>query len=231
MRKVILLELAVLLCVGMVGLFVLSVSYTKPAEVVFLPMETEDALVSFPYTIPGTNLVALHFAVYDGPFYEDGTGEEVFGVTALVIQNKGEHMVERGTVFLESEEGSGYFCFTSLPAGASILVPEQNRAKTRPESILRCTGEVSVCETALPWDHLEITHTDSITLAVSNKDTVTYENICISYKDYDTPSRLYIGGETMSVTIAELRPGQTVTVSPYRYVEGYSSIVAVKSSQ
>ena len=229
MRKLVLAELAVLFWVGMVGIWILSVCRTKPVVPVLSMAETEMRAIEFPCAIDGTSLTAMNFAVYDGPFYEDGSGEEVFGVTALVIRNNGEMLIKEGTVTLESEDGVRSFFFTYLPAGASVLVPEAGRVKEKPEAVIRCVGDVELCN-AEELDFLKVAHVDPVTLTVTNTDDESHEDICLYYKDHDSPSGMYIGGQTQCVTIPKLLPGQTITISPYRYVDEYSRIIMITAS-
>ena len=49
---------------------------------------------SFPYAIPGSDLVIEQINSYDGIFFEDGTDREVSNVSAIVLANKGEKALE-----------------------------------------------------------------------------------------------------------------------------------------
>ena len=58
----------------------------KPPEV--LPAPTQNS-ITLPTGVSGTTLIAQRLSAYDGPFLEDGSDWEVFGIAALLVYNGG----------------------------------------------------------------------------------------------------------------------------------------------
>ena len=89
------------------------------------------------------------------------------------------------------------------------------------------------CRTVIPgvFDRSErtvsIRETGLGTLEVTNLTQQDLEGIRIYYKHHEGASDLYVGGITYSTVIPDLEPGQTRSVTPYRYAVGYAQVVAV----
>lgn len=64
---------------------------------------------------------------YTGPFMEDGSDETVSNVLMIVLTNTGTEMLQYAQVQLSGPSGTAAFSVTTLPAGASVLLLEQNR--------------------------------------------------------------------------------------------------------
>lgn len=220
----------IVLGLGMFGLMLYAFMITvipelEPAQAVWGTTAPGELL--FPFPITDTELVAVSFALYDGPFMEDGSGDEVSGVLALVLRNEGDSMVESADISMECDEGSVQFRFTDLPSKAAILVPELGRARKKPAVIYACSAEVSCLSEPFPMaDRLRIEETGPITLEVRNISKTTSEELALYYKSYDFHSDMYIGGKTYTATVPPILPGKKETLSPYRYVKHYSRIVA-----
>ncbi|MEE1327426.1 MAG: hypothetical protein UHS47_02670, partial [Oscillospiraceae bacterium] len=70
---------------------------TDPDQVPQETNETQNStgnILSFPYAIPGSDLVIEQVNSYDGLFFEDGSDREVSNVTAIVLANKGNSCME-----------------------------------------------------------------------------------------------------------------------------------------
>lgn len=228
MRRVLLLVTG--LCLGglLLTVFCAEVSNT-PVLGTGAEMTSEEPTQSvwtLPCKIPGTCLTAQTLAVYDGPFYEDGSGDEVIGVTALVLHNDGDAFLRWGEVALEAGEVTLRFAFTSLPPDATILVPERGRQEESPSAFVGCCGAVEEARDEFA-ENIRLGAKDAITLTVTNLGQERREAIQIYYKTYDSLSRMYVGGNTYMVTVQELEPGETAEISPYHYVKNYTKVVAV----
>ena len=186
-----------------------------------------DAVYQLPCQVPGTPLTAQMLVSYDGPFMEDGSGEEVSGVTALVLYNDSEQMIRSGQVVLEAGETRLEFSFTCLPPDGTILVPEQNRSDSRPDCFSGCCGQTETTDYLSPPDMIQVEEKDPITLSVTNLGDTVYPLLHLYYKTYDSGSGMYVGGSTYSVTLENLWPGMPREMIPYRYVRDYARIVAV----
>lgn len=216
---------------GMFGLmlcvFVTAVSARpEPAQQVWATTAPEELI--FPFSIGDTGLLAVDFALYDGPFLEDGSGDEVIGVVALILRNEGDSMVGSADISMMCDGENLQFRFTDLPSKAAILVPELGRSRKKPLVISGCEAEVSGLLEPFPYaDLLEIHETGPITLEIRNRSDRISEELALYYKTYDFYSDMYIGGKTYTAAIAPIEPGKRVSLSPYRYVKRYARVVAV----
>jgi len=100
---------------------------TEPGPV-FKPAQTEvSASGALPTCVPGTDLQIQALVQYEGAYWEDGTGDYVSNVAALMLYNPSDAGITNGKVYLTLQEQEYLFAFTYLPAGGRILVPEKNR--------------------------------------------------------------------------------------------------------
>lgn len=180
-----------------------------------------------PQKVQGTDLLAHSLGVYDGPFMEDGSGEEVIGITALVLENTGDSMIEKGEVILKSNQGDLTFSFSMLPPGAKILIPEGSRQKLRPAYFTSVSGFGRILEGESLADRILIEERDMITLVLTNIAEEETDQLTLIFKTIDSPSEIWIGGNIHEVSLPILAPGETVEISPYGYVQGYTKVVAI----
>lgn len=215
--------LAVGLCVSGMLLAALTsrVAADPPQEV---PAARE--AVALPCAVENTQLLIREPAVYEGPFWEDGSGEEVSDVFALVVENAGGTMILQGQILLETEAGTLEFVISWLPPDAVALVPERNRAPAREVRITGCSGwnttiypEMSGAVTAAEQGLAE--------LVFINHTTQPITQVEAWYRSYDAQSGMYIGGRAERVRMVDLMPGEERKLSPYRYVKGYSRVVSI----
>ena len=64
---------------------------------------------------------------YTGMYMEDGSDEIVSGVLMIVVANKGEEDIQYAEITLSAGAETAYFSLTTLPAGESVVLLEQNR--------------------------------------------------------------------------------------------------------
>lgn len=189
--------------------------------------EAPQAEITVPFSIEGTSLIAEKIVSYDGPFLEDGSGDEVFGVSTLVVKNTGTTGVEHARITLVVDDGFLEFDINKLPAGATVAVLEKNRAKYRSYSLYRGYGEQSLLNEGWgDWPVL-IEPYDLGSFLITNNTENTLRNININYKNY-LPG-IYVGGIAYHISYPFLQPGQSVVLYPEHYVSGYSTIVYIST--
>lgn len=193
-----------------------AAQYTVPKEFLhILPVEIE-----------GTFLRALELSVYEGPFWEDGTGEEVVDVVGLVVENYGGCLVSEGAVVLDWGEDQMVFEFSWLPPGQKVLVLEKKRKSFFLPVDMRCYGwstEVYPVNTG----EVTVEETGSKEISFINRSSAIISNATAMFKHYDAQSDMYIGGITYSVAAEQLQPGEIRSITPWRYAAGYSRIVSI----
>ncbi len=191
-----------------------------------------EAALSFPLTVPGTTLIANRVASYDGPFMEDGSGEEVFGVAALELYNAGSKGILQAEIVLMQGESTLIFLVETLPPGQTVLVPEMNKSANILKKYTECTGWQQT-EEGDWWasDAPRIIPVGMGTLEICNTRPYPLRNLWISYKNHISSSNMYIGGVTYQVGIRYLEAGETLQINPPHYVRGYSRILRVTAGE
>ncbi len=182
----------------------------------------------FPYQLEYTSLVAHKLIAYEGVYLEDGSEETVTDVTALILENTGTIGIEYTQIILVQSGRELSFDATYIPPKSKIMLLEENRQPYSDAPVTACR-----CRTVIPgvFDRAQrsvsIRETGLGTLEVRNVTEQALDGIRIFYKHHEGESDLYVGGITYSTVIPELQPGETRSVTPYRYASGYAQVVAV----
>ena len=189
-------------------------------------LETAASCVSLPCPVEDTFLVALELAIYEGPFREDGTDEEVAGVAALVVENAGGNLVSEGAVVLEWGEDRLVFELSALPPGERVLILEKDKKTYRGQQLLGCYGWT---REEYPEDpgFVAVEEYGGNGLLVTNRTNDTAPMVSIRFKSHDADSGMYIGGICYTVTVSDLQPGEKRVIKPYHYARGCSKVVCV----
>lgn len=223
-----------LLLLGLAGSFVaagiLYISAENVQEVdeppVVLPEPVQNS-VTLPTGVPGTAMIAQRLSAYDGPFLEDGSDWEVFGIAALLVYNGGSKELRSASIALEYPDGMYTFAGDCIPPGSWILLLEQNRKPYRQDQPVACTGSQTVSlEDDETMSQILIEDT-TYGMAVWNQGNETAYNISIYYKGWLSSPEIYLGGITYCTVIPVLQPGQCVQLQPYHYAPGYSRVVSI----
>ena len=199
-----------------------------------IPEETQAAFVaqelnniSFPSIIPGTSLLLRGLYPYDGAFWEDGSGLQVTGVTALLVENVGEYGIDYARVIVGRGNNLLQFSIEMIPPGAQTVALEQGRTPYSDDIVVYCYGTQYLQLDG--WDMPGITceGADSGTLVLTNITKEPIEDLCIYFKDY--LQGIYIGGAVNLCPVDEILPGETVLLSPDRYSTEGSKVLCVLS--
>lgn len=186
------------------------------------PTEPED----WPLTY--TTLVARELISYDGPYWEDGGTEDVFGVAALILENTGTVGIEYARLTVEQAGRTLCFDATYIPPKSKVMILEENRAPYMPGPITDCHSR-----TVIPGNFdlekrkLLVQEVGLSGLKITNLTEETLSGVRICYKLWYGEENLYSGGITYSTTLRDLAPGESRILQPWRYAAGYSRVVAV----
>lgn len=192
------------------------------------PATQPPAQEGLPWQLQYTNLVVRELASYDGPYLEDGSLEELTGVCGMVLENKGNIGIEYVQVVVTQGARELTFNATYIPPRGSVLVLEKSRQEYSRETVSSCQ-----CRTLIPGDYdwekeqILITPDEGFGLQVTNLTEKTLPYVRIFYKRHDAQADMHVGGITYCVVLPDLQPGESRTVLPYQYANGYSSVVAV----
>ena len=182
----------------------------------------------FPFALEYTSLVAQKLIAYEGAYLEDGSQEPVADIAALVLENTGTTGIQYTQIVVVQNGRELTFDATYIPPKSTILLLEENKQPYSSAPVTACR-----CRTVIPgvFDRAErtvqIRETGLCTLEVTNLTDQALSGIRIFYKHHEAASDLYVGGITYSTVIPDLEPGQSYSVSPYRYASGYAQVVAV----
>lgn len=187
--------------------------------------ELPPMLMPFPCDIAGSEMRALQFVRYEGPFWEDDSETEVVDVAALVIENTGGY-IAAGAVVLEWGESRMVFELYDLPRGERVLVLEKDRQRFRRGMPSGCYG----WEAEMYPENMGIVTAEDaggMRMAVTNLGDSEIPVTRICYKTCDPGSGMFIGGISYSVEVRNLQPGETRILSPYHYASGSSRVVQI----
>ena len=171
-------------------------------------------------------MTALRLACYQGPFWEDGTGDTVTNVAALTVENTGGQMISQGAVVLEWEHRQLVFEVSAIPPGEKVLVLEQDRQALPAGFPDRCYGWT---QQIYPENMGHVTAEDSgeSALVITNHTTDVIPVVTICYKSRARDRNLYYWGVSYSVEVRDLQPGEKRVLTPWRYICGSSDVVQI----
>lgn len=180
----------------------------------------------YPRSVMGTDLLAVRTVKYSGPFWEDGTNEEVSDVAALVIENQGGLLVVGGAVILEIGKERMIFELSFLPPGGTVLVLEKDRKLYSQQAPVTCYG----------WTREEypensgLVSVESRGLAgwmITNHTGITVPRVEVHYKNYDPKTGMFLGGISYQVIETDLMPREVRLLEPTGFTARESRIVLV----
>lgn len=184
-------------------------------------LETDKTAVQLPCQVEQTPIRILSFQSYDGPYIEDGSGDDVENIASVVLENTGRHTLRNGAIKLLQGRQVLVFSFTMLPPGDKILVMEKSRKPYSSQQIVSCWGW-SLNHT--PDRNIRIEeYSRSGFLVTNNGQQITSTSIC--FKSYDSQKDMFIGGYTYRINVSDLKPGIAKVVPMYRYIRGAYRIV------
>ena len=187
--------------------------------------------ISFPYTIEGTDLVVEKISSYKGYFIEDGSDKKVSNVAAIVLKNEGDNLEFAGIGISQGERSLG-FSASQIPAGATVIVLEQNGASYSSDPYYTATA------TTKSADKFEMSE-KLVSVKDNGKNAITVTNISdkklsevkVFFKSYLPDKDAYVGGITYTMTLTDLEPGTSTDVSSKHYESKYSVVLEVQAKK
>lgn len=227
---------------AVLGIFFLWDGVGEETKLVFQPPQTESTglpvyplaqeKITLPVTFPGTKLTAQALALYEGPFAEDGSGDNVTNVAALILHNAGDTGIAYAEVELTLEGQRYCFVLTCLPPGGKVLVPEVNRKVFQEGAVTDCRCVKLVKgDFGLAPDRIRVTQKGMAGVVLENTAGQTLQNVCLHYKLYVNAQDIYVGGITYRFPVGTLSAGQRLEVIPEHFVWGYSAIVGISTGE
>ncbi len=196
-----------------------------------IPSQTTEAGLQLPCTLPDSGLVAEELICYDGPYWEDGSGEPVQNVAALMLYNPGERMVEFAAVSLGQGDRQRYFFAYRLPPKSRCLVLERNRMPYTDEEVTACR------ELSIRWEYQELSREQlnylgfGKKLTVINRESRQQDHITLWYKRYVEEGDYYLGGIAYSAHLFYLQPQECRVLTPDYYDAANTRVVAIRMGE
>ena len=184
--------------------------------------------LAFPYTMSEYSLVAEGLLSYEGQYWEDGSGDEVRGVAALMLFNPTNRFISFGAFAVEQGGKHLYFFAYQLPPMSRCLILEKNRQaySSQPVSQVRTLS--------VQWDYQEMSREQidylgfGPQLTLINRDVRQQEHVTVFYKRYEKKENYYLGGVAYTAHFFSLETQEHRTVSPSHYDASHAKIVAIK---
>lgn len=191
----------------------------------------QEETVTLPYTIPDSGLVVRQISSYSGSFLEDGSDQEVSDVTVMILKNEGNKPVEYVSITMSRSDGMELeFEASGIPAGATVVVQEKNKAAYQQASYTSCTASAAQVENLeLSEDFVKVEETGDGSLQVTNLTDQEIPCVRIFYKFYMEDEDAYVGGITYVAKLTGLAAGGSQIVTPSHYQAGYSRVVMVRT--
>ena len=202
--------------------------FSQPEQTVAAVATSPRPEVEFPCVLRETGLILQNLARYDGLFPETEEEQEVVDAAALMVYNPGTQWVRSVKILLRQGGQDYLFEITYLPPNSSVLVVEKSaqRYSEAPVESCHCLSFSSPEESLLPSE-IGITDTQW-GFAVENKTEREIPHLMVYYKQYIADGDFYLGGYTYQKELTDLVSGEGRELEAYRYVPGYSRVVAAE---
>lgn len=214
---------------------------TKPTETVTQPTQapTEDAHeptkpVQIEELEPvsvnlGSGLTITDVGKYTGVYMEDGSDEVITGIMMIAVTNEGDQDVQYAEISLPVGNQTAHFTLTTLPAGSTVILLEQNRMAYLPddyttavvENVILFKEPMSLCEDRIRIEKVK----EGMNITnISGKDMDG--DIYVYYKN--SARDVYYGGITYRVRLeGGLKAGETRLVVSNHYSQSGTAVMFV----
>ena len=166
---------------------------------------------------------------YSGIYIEDGSDKEVSNVAAIQVKNNSKKAIEFAQIQLYNGDKKLVFDVTSLPANASAVVMEKNKATFNSSSGVTYGGTTASYVSSLEKaSTVKCEKVSNNGIKVTNKSKKDIPCVRIFYK-YKSSEGYYVGGITYTAKIENLKAGESQTVYPSHFDSDGGEIMMVKT--
>ena len=186
--------------------------------------------VALPYQVQDTPIIIEGIGQYTGPFVEDGNDEPEANVLAIVVRNGSDADVEYAEVHFSTGDGSeAVFHISTLPAGSSAVVLEQNKREYSAEETLTFTDKLyaQAEDMSLMEDDVRVTAEDGA-LTLENLTDQSLGTVYVRYKN-KLNENYYLGGITYSCKFENVGAGDKITEQTKHFTVDGSTVHMVKA--
>lgn len=197
--------------------------------------ETEAPKAQGPVNL-GYGIYVTDIGSYTGMYMEDGTDEILSGILMLVVKNEGDQDIQYGEITLDVGDQQGKFTLTTLPAGQSMVLLEQNRMAY--DKTVDYTSLIPMADNVAYFTEPLSCHEDKLKINIQdgaiNVTNISEEdipgNIAVYYKN--AASDIFYGGITYRISIeGGLKAGEIRQTMTNHASDTGSRIVFVTISQ
>lgn len=175
------------------------------------------------------NLTVESIGAYSGSFIEDGSDEATKNVTAMLITNNSDQMLQVALIdFQVNSNETASFKVTNLPAGTSTLVLESNKREFSDKDTYTygnaATGYMD--QPTLEEDKVEL-KTENGKIILKNKTDKELKTVYVYYK-YMQIGGAYLGGITYRTPFENVGAGKEAEAVAAHFNPDSSQIMGVQ---
>lgn len=175
------------------------------------------------------NLTVESIGAYSGSFIEDGSDEATKNVTAMLITNNSDQMLQVALIdFQVNSNEMASFKVTNLPAGTSTLVLESNKREFSDKDTYTygnaATGYMD--QPTLEEDKVEL-KTENGKITLKNKTDKELKTVYVYYK-YMQIGGAYLGGITYRTPFENVGAGKEAEAVAAHFNPDSSQIMGVQ---
>lgn len=176
-----------------------------------------------------SNLTVESIGAYSGSFIEDGSDEATKNVTAMLITNNSDQMLQVALIdFQVNSNETASFKVTNLPAGTSTLVLESNKREFSDKDTYTygnaATGYMD--QPTLEEDKVEL-KTENGKITLKNKTDKELKRVYVYYK-YVQIGGAYLGGITYRTPFENVGAGKEAEAVAAHFNPDSSQIMGVQ---
>lgn len=176
-----------------------------------------------------SNLTVESIGAYSGSFIEDGSDEATKNVTAMLITNNSDQMLQVALIdFQVNSNETASFKVTNLPAGTSTLVLESNKREFSDKDTYTygnaATGYMD--QPTLEEDKVEL-KTENGKITLKNKTDKELKRVYVYYK-YVQIGGAYFGGITYRTPFENVGAGKEAEAVATHFNPDSSQIMGVQ---
>lgn len=176
-----------------------------------------------------SNLTVESIGAYSGSFIEDGSDEAIKNVTAMLITNNSDQMLQVALIdFQVNSNETASFKVTNLPAGTSTLVLESNKREFSDKDTYTygnaATGYMD--QPTLEEDKVEL-KTENGKITLKNKTDKELKRVYVYYK-YMQIGGAYFGGITYRTPFENVGAGKEAEAVAAHFNPDSSQIMGVQ---
>lgn len=176
-----------------------------------------------------SNLTVESIGAYSGSFIEDGSDEPTKNVTAMLITNNSDQMLQVALIdFQVNSNETASFKVTNLPAGTSTLVLESNKREFSDDDTYTygnaATGYMD--QPTLEEDKVEL-KTENGKITLKNKTDKELKRVYVYYK-YVQIGGAYFGGITYRTPFENVGAGKEAEAVAAHFNPDSSQVMGVQ---